>query len=811
MQNASVETAEAITAVERHITPWIEVDWNGSGDRGGQPLGILNEWIVNARVERNLKGSAPEEITLIEGAAAAELTITVEGEWEGLPLAAAFSPYNGNSPFYGLDVEGADVHAWWDVWHSYGGFGDFISFRGYVRSADVDRETGRVIIHCLDRTELLRVPVNLVPWAVAQEQYRQGLVRAQLCDSQSVIDMALRQCDVSPTDVRPTKKYELGVPEDGLDGVHFWLAGTGSHVPILGWMDNANAQSFPDTEGGEPEMFTFAGPRHRLLDDSEPRPLALNSLADAGVSGGSNGVTNKFWVKDRDLFGTEGTFYLRAVLNQGGSFPDYYENANTTILRVNIGDTREVALRVASGQAYTEYRNTTPDPDDLFESERIDIPDGQANTEIWAQWDNTSGSGTRVQFRVGDTDTGWVSVGPAYSSSGNDDDLKGLVEVNHRVSLSDVAFASRNLTGAASNETFNVYKQAGRAAALDAGRNRMTFTPPRRGVDAWDLIEEVANAEFGSVFWDENGTFRFWNYDTIIAKRSSPVRDFTIDDTSTLGLSRSLDSVRNVWSVETSKRASARGLAYESNSVNEFLTPANTTEIHRVWVEDVQMVNPFELDQYDTTGGTNFPAWNDDVISGFVPQWYINGQWQEDDTRAASAPTCWFDVEGYLVVRVPNGWDEPIRFATNSGRPAFRVDGTKIVENGTLVNVQRYQDSIDKYGERNIRLSGDWYQDAFQSVNMLDSIAVNSTSPIPKSEKITIPADPRLQLGDAIRLRDSDGLGETLEAQIFGYALEWSADAPFIGEYTVEITQASGAGVWNSEQYGTWDDTFVWG
>src|SRR5690606_28179559 len=85
-----------------------------------------------------------------------------------------------------------------------------------------------------------------------------------------------------------------------------------------------------------------------------------------------------------------------------------------------------------------------------------------------------------------------------------------------------------------------------------------------------------------------------------------------------------------------------------------------------------------------------------------------------------------------------------------------------------------------------------------------------TVEPIPTTDAITIAGDPRLQMGDTIEIKDPEGMGETLRVQILGISRTFSRDGGLEDVLTVELVRPSGVGIWDSEQYGISDDTFIW-
>src|SRR5690606_4945474 len=111
-------------------------------------------------------------------------------------------------------------------------------------------------------------------------------------------------------------------------------------------------------------------------------------------------------------------------------------------------------------------------------------------------------------------------------------------------------------------------------AIVDVGDNRLGYMPFREARDAWDINCDVAGAELGSVFFDENGVFHFWKWQTMLDKQENPVRTLTLDQIEGLSLTSSLDSVRNVITVQAGSRRGIYGVVYVADDPDQFYIPA---------------------------------------------------------------------------------------------------------------------------------------------------------------------------------------------------------------------------------------------
>lgn len=788
---------EAITGSERRFHVQVIVDWARDG-KYQHRLSNISTWVESVTTDRSLSGSMPEELMLVEGASAAEMTVRLGGTpLGGMSWVAVFSPYNGNSPFYMQDIEGVEIKyrlgvetALGIVWYQ--------QFVGNIRTITPDRGSDTVEITALDRVEQLRRPVSLPPFAVFSAHAAKQQTTNQLVDTQWVIDHCLRMCDTSPTPYRPAYREELNVPEDGMDGVQLWVSGTGGWLPTIGWLDNPQVSEFlPD----DTPMYAQAGQRHpQVANDPGPAPQIMR-----GSGGWPGHSVRRYWAAARvQMPSLGGTHYAGFVLAED----QHATIADHAVMEVYVGMWAEMTIWVGNGKVWSRTRHLQGEWP-AVESPKYTIPTGNRFNRIDVIWDYTAESGTRVLVKVNGQSPGFVTVYNGRLPRISEHDIEGRVSLTHHMRIADVYYAVRNIYNAGSSSS-NGYRPAKYAAVLDKGLNKFSFTPETRNAEAWSIITEAAASEFGSVFWDEDGIFRFWNLDTILSKQDEVVRTFTIDDVSGLEMTRQLDGVRNIYSIETSKKRSRWGSIYQSSDPDEFITPGGTQMRHRLWIGDVLSPNPLFVRNYTTVSDfTQFPTWTDSVNHGCVLQWFVDGEWREL-YRLIPYVTVHFNPEGYLLVDVFNPWPEPMRFATNSGEAAFRCLGTLIQDHGTQTSFSRDQESVTKYGGRNYTLSGEWFQDSFNADGLVDKLLARTSKPIPTTDAIEIAGDPRLQLGDTIEVLDPDGFGERMRLQILGIRREYSRDGGLTDTLTVELVRPAGIGLWDSPQYGRWDETFIW-
>jgi hypothetical protein len=790
---------KAILSRERELSITLEVDWNRDG-LYNHPLSRLTDYVESVTTDRTLKGAAPEEILLIEGSSAAELTATLSGTYNGVVLSSQFSPYRVDSVFYGKKLSGAEIR-YKIVVETEDGEVEYSQFVGFVRTVTPDRAEGTVTITALDRAELLRKPIQLPPWAISDEHASYGEALVQMCYSEWVIDHCLRLCDVGMGPKRPTTRAELNVPDDTPDGLMFHMTGNWSILPTVGYIDNLNAWSFANPGN---EMYASIGPRHPDLPGPETQKTgALSGLGTPvrqRYGRASDQGILRYWAVDQDLFEITGTHYLGFTLVNS---PDWHHNAMLTIsdfvvMEIILGWAYRIEVHISAGKVWSVLHNV--ELNDEVTSSKITLPTDQEFIDVVVNWDMTTQTGILVSVKAGANQTnGWETTkwtdGATFHTDVPTDQIKGRVTIAQALDICDIYFATRNWFNAPPHQTSDMYREPKYLAVLDQGLNRFTHMPTSRAQEAWQVITDVASAEFGAAFWDEEGIFRFWSFNRIESLQDIVTREYSIDDVTGFQLTDSIDSVRNIYTVQTNrKRAVYSGKIFSASDPFQFYVPANTKRLFRIWADDVVSPLTFYMAHVNNAG------WSSDEPHGYSCQYLVsdNGDevWEEFPFDEREGPTVrvYFSSLGYLTVSVYNNESDPVRLATGSGgssQPAFNFEGTKIVTDATLSVVSSNRESIDKYGPMIMELSGDWMQDQYGTDQVIPKMIERTKEPIPTTDAITVAGDPRLQLADSILIRDPDGFGDALKFQILGINRTFDRDSGLTDVLAIEAVRTS--------------------
>lgn len=817
MQTQHGLTAErAILSAERQFRPRLTVDWNNNG-LFDHPLSDLAPYLESVVTDRNLAGSIPAEILLIEGAASAEMVVTLHGQYNGLSLSSMFSPYNQLSPLYGSQFVGVDARYELGVETPLGTMW-YPQFVGTVRTVSPSRSAGTVEIGFLDYAENMRKPIKFPKWAVANDDVTDltasgqhfGLIgvvnhQSQMTDSSWVIDHCLRHCDASPTPWRPTYDHEFSGP---FEKTQLWVSGSGSHLPTIGWSSRANEPEFPSIEGTGLSMYE----RHNEPHPGSPEPLnrPFNFASISGVFG-------DFRCRSVDMLSipVRGTHYVSFTIVLDGQNALSWRDPGELRFAQYIGGMTSFEAHLDNGDARINLQRVGHFGERLGPpsavSTLLPIPDdGRSTARITLILNTDPGfSGITANIICDEFTTGvhtiysgdWWPAGPLSV-----DEYQGYAELEPEVGYADYCYVARPSGPSASmtDVGVNAGSPAGRVAVLDPGLQQLSHLPSRLGNDAWSIVTDVASSEMGAVFWDENGVFRFWNYQTILGKRDESVRSYTLDDFQGLTFTNSLDSVRNIWSLEAVKAVARVGAVFKSGNADEFRVEPGTQTTFTLW--DAAAVAPIPADLFDVSGDTflagDLKPWLGQTRHGYAVT-FLDGthtdgadRWVEDDALEDSVRArAHLDSEGRVALLVVNNSPSPSRFASSTikwtddtetvedsgsvtAQPTLVIGGTYVERLDNIVESVQADESpvsISRFGARNLRVAGDWVQDSYSVAVAADVLMPPMLTPTPATDDIVTPGDPRVQLGDTVTVIDRYGFGSSMDLQIMGIRREFAS------------------------------------
>lgn len=815
MHTSTPEAAQAIESSSRQFTHRLMIDWANNGLYQHE-LSDMSPYVIRTSRDQALSSTAPGELMLIEGNAAAALEIEVAGSYKTLPLTGHFAPYNGRSVFYSSGLDSAlgarmyyDIAVWTDT-----GWEWFRQFTGVVREIESIRESGIVKISCLDNVELMRCPVRIPPYAMYKDYLINGFKRSQLVDSSSVIDLAARaagfssgprgydrylHADLQQSNGKYAREIILKVPFHG------------SHLPEIGALDNEF--EFHLTEQWEDG--TAAEQARKEQFRSGPHGyLALNAVP----RGKNSWAVKRYWPENMETFydgDILGTTVLGTWIYWTGNGVD--ESSNVISIEAQ-HFTLQLVVEGSNGGVNCRLIDKGTDPDTLYDGNWLFLDTvGWHYIEAAFQVNNISG-GSFMRTAIDGTYSAVKSH--VYNSPGYTDyELLGLVKVENKYALSDLVVVRSAFSNDINTTAFRYDTTTYGNAAVSRGGNRITYTLRDDNQEAWEVAKAVAAAEFGTVFFDDHGQFRFWNYEDILAKQQTPVRSFDISDVSGLSIRNTMDSVRNTWQVTTRTGYSDFGIVYDFGRDG---VP--------YWKDTDGQYYPLD---FRAPSGQWLNGWIADKPTTVSTHPYLTeraefGEWDDHGPSEGYKPYRGTDYVGDVDVpllayprKTSRDWSQIRLFNTNgliqgfigpNDIKRFRIAGTVITEeeerNWQVID----ETSRAKYGNRVIELKGNfWLQDRFQTEEMLESIISRIGRPIPVTDNITTPGDPRIQIGDLIEINDWEGMGETIRLQVLGIQRTFEDGSGLTDTYQVEVIEPPGQGIWDSASYGIWGQSFIWG
>lgn len=806
---------DAVTSGEREFAQFLLVDWNNT-QRFDHPLSDLSDYVVSSSRDQTLTATAPDEVMLIEGYAAGKLTIGITGEFRGLSLAAHFAPYNGRSIFYTEGISLGVGMTYQIAVATPTGWEWFPQFFGVIRDVNTNREDGTVTLECLDNVERLRTSVDIPPYGLWQSYLQGGFKRGGLVDSSSIIDLAARSGGFTMGPDRWATYTGGNAEVDAKTGPILSVPFHGSILPEIGLLDNLEAFHLTEEWERDPNLAPRAeaytvGPHGYLAHQAVP-------------VGKTDWNQKKFWIDEWDQ--QAGSLWGTWVIGCWVYWPGANVNENSLVIDCQIrqnhlhlyvrGNDGGVEARIQENNGFLAWTN---------QPLRMTTPGWYY---IEGNYIVESAGSYAMRVRIGDTysdESRWSG----RSAGDVNDHLSGLVGVRNTYALSDVYIVKAGTLITFSALGYDT--SPADTARVSWGRNRVTYTLREDGREAWDLAKEVSSAEYGVVFFDEHGRFIFWNYRDMISRQSAPLRTFTIDDLESLALRNTFDSVRNVWTVTTQTGRAYSDIAYDlkngvpfSKGADGQLYPADfrlppltgfgwdSTTFYFTVDDHTIAVDPNNLEPIARARG-EFGAWEDAVPLHALKS-YSGATYHVDPPNSEQKMT----NRRQARLALSNGLNEWVGFVLvkpgerdQDGQPRFRIGGTMVHEDEPYTWSIRDEASIEDYGERVLELKNNfWLQDEWQTRGMLEDIVARMGRPIPVSDTLTVPGDPRIQLGDTIQVQDLDGFGENMWLQVYGIKRDYD-EGGLTDTYTVEmVTGPADSGIWDSPTYGLWDQSFIW-
>lgn len=263
-----------------------------------------------------------------------------------------------------------------------------------------------------------------------------------------------------------------------------------------------------------------------------------------------------------------------------------------------------------------------------------------------------------------------------------------------------------------------MFQQAGMATSqydLDTGLNEIPFTIIESGAKMSDVLSELAMAENGHIFQDEEGIFKFWNRQKFYNSPYNAVQKILYTSQVINVESPNEDHIINVVEVSAD--------IWKKRATQQIFELSGTVEI---------------IANQNTEFWANF----DDPVLEVTSQ-SITGNTQEDGTGSAIT----------ITVKSRQVFSQAVKYVltapTTGYITAFTINGRSAVVGEQFVSRMQDDSSVTAFQERPLTINNKYIQNRTWA-NSYSQVILDRFSEPDNILKISIRAIPELQLGDLI-------------------------------------------------------------
>lgn len=827
------DLAAAVANPERVIDVLLELDWDRDGLYGHAYSDM--SWLVTSAVvdASTIADDAPDELKTIVGAASSELRVVLGGsrfagdipadvaslldsEWNealattGISATQLFNPYLADSPLHGYRTPGTPVR-YSRIETTASGDVAVRQFTGWVRDITLDVETREVHLIASDVADITRRTVTLPMWAAYPPGYW---------------DESGPEGAYSPGhEIAATWVYEEILRQGGRptgpatrDDANLYLSCNGSFLPSVGSFVNARNDSQPPPHAvsygatSSPWVWPWKQGQYGLApvfiaDMPEDPQLRNEAYLDTATTivpptdGSSDppvDVGMSMWVEVDDRPSAARNLELAVAFDDGS--PDFN----------GVGS---IDLEVSNdGERYLVVSNFLPGGGGKFWS--WDFPTltpGWHYIAFVIRFDPTSV--TLLSAHVDDS-----SVTPSSSSSSTGGIVENTPipdgETNQVVFRAPIPCQHVQIWSG-QNATYTVGQGEPPTtpdglpwAVVRDSYMEMQWLPDVHDRQAWELLKEIATAEFGAVWTNEHGQIEFANHATIRQATTAAVAAATpVDDTTLLStlINPTDDHYANEISISHQNRTASEQVVWRNDGPLDYYAKAGESRNSVVDLVDTVSVITF-LDTVSATPPTDGEPITKTACSA------VRG-----DNVSIEHPGGW----AYNIHPLPTQRQLQLLWQGGATVPAYvgsylggnigswTVAGWRYSEPTITRRTYRDDTEIAAHGRHVLSIpDSPWRQTLSTADALATDLLYDTVNPTPVIDGISIPADPRLQLLDVIELQvDGEWTGS-----IFGTVIGiHRSDGPdgAIDTITVRVARTPGIALWDETSLG-WD-VGTWG
>ncbi|GAA2238568.1 hypothetical protein GCM10010232_26690 [Streptomyces amakusaensis] len=742
MQPADDTTKAALAAGERTATHTTRL---GGRDVSAQ----VQSW----QVERSYATDLPEAMRAFAGSSAAQFQLQLSGTG-GKSSPELYSPWaqraSGDAARPGQSV----VHE-----AGVGGGGALPAFRGTLRNRSAASGSDTVELSALDGAERLRGPAQL-PRPYTGLWWRRPVATATWC-----VDELLRQAGIHSSPPPRAPEFQ---PDQPLSLVHATLHG-GFATPY------GMPEDLPD-----PRHYTWtrAGAPHEM------------ALVPRGTPPGGKGVMMSWFPRSR-------------VTCPGSKlFAEVWVNT-----ALGTGDTARIELELnrsgtATGTLFVEVDFVAGTVTVGSESSAT-----QGGTWVWSQWGaamkaqrgvwhfgaffDLTASGSTVQPVVhprltAPDGTHFAGTATPMTPGFGQQVSSELRKVRLVTSMAAEGLqVTAGLPGIPTAEEFAHTGTWTKTATLDEPILPLMVIPKVSG-SQWEAITQIAKASLSTAEIDERGMFRWRNFTRFATVPTSPDLTLTtVRDIASLTLTEEIDACRN-YCVQPVKDWSAVGIV-EGAVVNDTeireIPPYGSLTVSYTFAEEELDIGPPDTDDDSVhTYGSSFR----------VAPYFAGGAFAIKGAVDALIRR----EEGYVVLRLTNRTPLRLYTITKDGKPSVRIVSLKPSREPVERQSVSYRPGSASerfYGRQEFYAEADeWIQDSRAAQQLANAMRAAGEYPVPVMGDVQVLYDPRVQLGDVVRIQDPGGAVLDTLAWVVGISTTAGGDGGVQQTLSLRGTRSNG-------------------
>jgi hypothetical protein len=771
----------------------------------GPNLDRLDASLSSISVDRSLTGAFPDEVSFTEGSASAQTDVdlvTGETDDERKHAAWLFSPFNSDSPFSAARSQRIHIpfNASINFQKADGTVAKFQRMVGTTRDFDVSVKDRTASLSALDYRDKLAGSVSF-----------------------PLIDGEMQGCNV--TSLLAFSLLSAGVPVAPpiQENVKLYLPMHGTYAPMIGGNPTVSFTRLTDNDSDDPQDFTNvnagmvptfvdnphsikaadahwrSGDHHAIVGRLIPATGGLDLLSRQNAAGAFTG-----WFYGDSSFvggGSPGTYF-----NPNGMFAlSLWQGVNPqTYIEIGIKADGTVYIVFAAGGQIVDLNASNPMAlDDQWHQVTWKFNASAGIGEVCAQINRgqTEGYG----WNTFTNNTGFP-VGMKNMLAASDAWVAAYAELALSIPMSDFQCWSAPDTDGMDGIPTPTFQDFDALPYLDLELAGNTDTSPK---EIWSVVTDISAATRSSAYFDEDGEFHV----VPLSDRATPEKQAvqktvtSVDHITELDFSQTIDSVKNIVSVDYTPLQATRGVVAFSTT-DTFTLPGHSVTILRLEFTDaVSYLNTMTLSGVPAPWGWDnavlWPPGDDGSLHGMA---CARASLTDTSNTKNIIGLPWPRLVGgggnYIDVEVTNPTSKAVYIFNDGqaldfagsptgqnkakmealGSPSIMLAGNKLSQQATsnITVVDQY--SIDKYGSQSFSFSNAYIQNRPAANTLAGSLLGDLKDPV-ATARITIIGDPRLELGDRIRIQDPDG--NVFDGEFWIQGIEDNLDD---GGYTQQLT-----------------------